>query len=535
MIGAVQGNVMFADMKIGTRLALGFGAVVLLLVIAVGVGVTYIGDLKTNIETVGLDKFPKTAMVNKWAAGLLQTKSHMRTILVNPDKAEVAKDISSIREYESAAQETQQQLVQVVKSEAGMAHLKTIAEIHGKYLIEQGEYLRLAEAGQLAAAKELLFGKLRPLQAEYVAALDKYVGYETERMQEETAVAVAHAKQSRTWLVALGITAVVLAAIIALLITRGLLALLGGEPAYAAGVMRDVAGGNLNIDVTTRRNDDSSMLYAVSQMVAKLRQVVDGQRRVVEAANRGKFDTRIDLTGLEGFQKDIGEGLNQLVTTIGASVDDVVRVMGPISAGDLSKTIDKHYEGTFGELKTYTNDTVGEFPGMNTLDRALTPLPANPVCWDVMLALADGDRYLIRHATWSLAPQWIPAQQCMQRDLFRNITAPISPMAEANTDTVLWHGEVIMTRAQIAALAAANCEVAAFMRFARMPWILQRDGRTVIGDLRYDREPGLGFAEIELGEKSGGCPALIPSWIPPRQELLQDVRKISTGITGNTG
>lgn len=176
-----------------------------------------------------------------------------------------------------------------------------------------------------------------------------------------------------------------------------------------------------------------------------------------------------------------------------------------------------------------------EFPGMNTLDRALTPLPANPVCWDVMLALADGDRYLIRHATWSLAPRWIPAQQCMQRDLFRSITAPISPMAEANTDTVLWHGEVIMTRAQIAALAAANCEVAAFMRFARMPWILQRDGRTVIGDLRYDREPGLGFAEIELGEKSGGCPALIPPWVPPRQELLQGVRKISTGITGHTG
>lgn len=162
------------------------------------------------------------------------------------------------------------------------------------------------------------------------------------------------------------------------------------------------------------------------------------------------------------------------------------------------------------------------FPGMNTLDRALTPMPANPVCWDVMLALTDGDRYLIRHATWSLAPGWIPAQQCPGRNLFKNITAPISPVGNANnTTTVLWLGEIIMPRDQIAQLAATNCAAAAFMRFARMPWILQRDNASVLGDLRYDREPGLGFAEIELGEESGGCPWYIPPWIPPRKELLR--------------
>lgn len=162
-----------------------------------------------------------------------------------------------------------------------------------------------------------------------------------------------------------------------------------------------------------------------------------------------------------------------------------------------------------------------ELPGTATLDRALTPMPANPVCWDVMIALTQGDRYRIRHATWSLAPAWISAQQCPGRDLFKDITAPISPLTDANTATVAWHGEVILPRDQIGALAATNCEAAAFMRFARMPWVLQRDGGTVLGDLRYDREPGLGFAEIELGEKSGGCPTFVPPWIPPRQELLR--------------
>lgn len=161
-----------------------------------------------------------------------------------------------------------------------------------------------------------------------------------------------------------------------------------------------------------------------------------------------------------------------------------------------------------------------ELPGMNTLDRALTPMPANPVCWDVMLALTDGDRYLIRHATWSLARGWISAQQCPGRDLFRNITAPITPVSDTSAMTVHWRGEIIMPRDQIAQLAATNCAAAAFMRFARVPWILRRDGGPVIGDLRYDREPDLGFAEIDLKEPSGGCPSYIPPWIPPRNELL---------------
>jgi inner membrane protein len=73
---------------------------------------------------------------------------------------------------------------------------------------------------------------------------------------------------------------------------------------------------------------------------------------------------------------------------------------------------------------------------------------------------------------------------------------------------------------EIAQLAATNCEAAAFMRFARVPWAMQRDDRWLVGDLRYDREPGLGFAELELPEGSARCPRHVPPWIPPRAEIM---------------
>ena len=133
--------------------------------------------------------------------------------------------------------------------------------------------------------------------------------------------------------------AVIAALLIAGFITFGLLKLLGGEPAYAADLMKKISNGDLSMEVATKRGDDHSMLYAVREMVAKLKQVIEGQRKVVAAANHGRFDERVELAGLQGFQMEMGDGLNQLVSTTGASIADVVRVMGAMSEGDLTKTI----------------------------------------------------------------------------------------------------------------------------------------------------------------------------------------------------
>jgi inner membrane protein len=65
-----------------------------------------------------------------------------------------------------------------------------------------------------------------------------------------------------------------------------------------------------------------------------------------------------------------------------------------------------------------------------------------------------------------------------------------------------------------------HCDAAVFMRFARAPWIAQRDGRWIIGDLRYDREPELGFAELALDGTSRECMSRMPPWTAPRRDLL---------------
>ena len=111
-------------------------------------------------------------------------------------------------------------------------------------------------------------------------------------------------------------------------------------------------------------------------MVERLKRVISGQQRVVEAANRGDFSERVDVEGLAGFQKQMGDGLNQLAETTGSSIEDVKRMMRALSEGDLTTTIDKEYQGAFGEMKAYANDTVFKLSAIisevNTATEALT-------------------------------------------------------------------------------------------------------------------------------------------------------------------
>jgi inner membrane protein len=166
--------------------------------------------------------------------------------------------------------------------------------------------------------------------------------------------------------------------------------------------------------------------------------------------------------------------------------------------------------------------TARQFEGAQLLDNVLTPMPSNPVCWDSLLLLVRGDEYMIWHATWSIAPSVIAADACPTRMVATEMTAPNVAVPAANDASVHWWGEVAMPRDQIAKLAATNCEAAAFLRFARAPWSAQQDGRTVIGDLRYDREAGLGFAELALQEETARCPQHVPPWTPPREDLIRE-------------
>jgi inner membrane protein len=154
------------------------------------------------------------------------------------------------------------------------------------------------------------------------------------------------------------------------------------------------------------------------------------------------------------------------------------------------------------------------------VDRVLTPLPMNPFCWELILIESNERDYALRRAIVSLAPSTRPSLQCPMRGMARAITAPLQQVAAPDTPFIQWRGEIVLSSDALRDLARTSCEAAALLRFARAPWYAERSDQRVIGDLRYDREPALGFAEIDLAQPAR-CPGYVPPWLPPRSDLLR--------------
>ncbi|MDX8400677.1 MAG: methyl-accepting chemotaxis protein [Gallionellaceae bacterium] len=81
---------------------------------------------------------------------------------------------------------------------------------------------------------------------------------------------------------------------------------------------------------------------------------------IVNAAANGDFTRRISMDGKEGFFKQLGVGMNNLMQTSTVGLDEVVRVLGALAKGDLTETIVNEYQGTFGQLKDDSNSTVAQ-------------------------------------------------------------------------------------------------------------------------------------------------------------------------------
>ncbi len=78
---------------------------------------------------------------------------------------------------------------------------------------------------------------------------------------------------------------------------------------------------------------------------------------MVDAASTGDFTKQISLDGKVGFVASLSRGLNELVSTIEVSMNDVLRMLGAMARGDLTERITRDYQGSFGQLKHDANLT----------------------------------------------------------------------------------------------------------------------------------------------------------------------------------
>jgi inner membrane protein len=158
------------------------------------------------------------------------------------------------------------------------------------------------------------------------------------------------------------------------------------------------------------------------------------------------------------------------------------------------------------------------------LDLIVTPMPANPLCFDAWILVTSGETYVARRAVIGPVAGIVPASRCPV-DPGGPPTAPLTGAPASTRGDLRWRGAFVAPVSELRELASRNCRAAAFLRYARAPyWTHASDGRLIVGDLRYDRNPGLDFADLVVareGDDELPCPAAVPPWTPPRRDMLE--------------
>ncbi|MBC8162883.1 MAG: methyl-accepting chemotaxis protein, partial [Roseiflexaceae bacterium] len=215
---------------------------------------------------------------------------------------------------------------------------------------------KLADASQLQEQLQALVPAVRAS----VDALRKLQVDEAKKQYEQSSARFVALRA--TVIVAITVGALI-AALVGFFLVRNIYRQLGGEPEYAAQIVRSIAAGDLTVAVETKHNDHQSLLFAMKAMQQNLVQTVGKIRQstdTIAAASSQIAAGNLDLSSrTEQQASSLGEtasSIQELTTTVkhnaanahqanqlalsasevalkgGAAVSQVVATMGSINA-----------------------------------------------------------------------------------------------------------------------------------------------------------------------------------------------------------
>ncbi|MEH3086928.1 MAG: methyl-accepting chemotaxis protein [Xylophilus ampelinus] len=263
-------------LRIGQRLALSFGLILLIMTISSAIGVARLGTLAAHLQGITSTEQEKNALASEWLHTISLNAVRSRAALLgSPDIA-----VEFQREVDASS---------VVSSKI-LPRLKELfataedQELFGRIDASRSAYrdLRSALAKRRAAGEDVkaeVDSQLKPLMDAYIGDIEKFRDRQRKLYGEALAVADREASQGRIVLVAFGTGALLLGAALAVTLSRSIVLPLRQGVAST----RRIADGDLSESIVVAGRDETAeLLTALRSMQASLGRVVAGVRANAE-------------------------------------------------------------------------------------------------------------------------------------------------------------------------------------------------------------------------------------------------------------
>ncbi|MES2016336.1 MAG: methyl-accepting chemotaxis protein [Pseudomonadota bacterium] len=313
--------------KIGTRLAIGFGSLLLILVAMVVLTNVLNGTNKSNL----MDGLKATNAKNLYAAemksAMLETGIAMRNIGLQSDVALMQKEQEKVKVQSKRYEDARAQLLKSPDlNETEKKALADIAAIDKELDAAFKEAIGQVLAFNSEGAAKVIAGRIDPLNQRTLALLNQLVDLQQGAAREFSDKSAKADSSLKTMLYMIGLVAVILGVVCALFITSSIVAPLQS----AVAVAKKVAGGELTSQVEVEGNDETSeLLQALKDMNESLSQTVGEVRTGTETitiASQEIASGNADLSSRTESQasslEETASSMEELTSTVKQNADN---------------------------------------------------------------------------------------------------------------------------------------------------------------------------------------------------------------------
>jgi methyl-accepting chemotaxis protein len=215
-------NGIFGNMKLGKKLAYGFGVVLLLLIIMTILGVYRLTVIHNDLNHIVGDRYRKVVVANDIIDQVNIIAVAVRNIAISKDQAFIQKEKERIgtarAQYKKGMDEFK---VTVVRTE-GKARLAAIENAivelkpFNDKIIDSGGTMSIEDVSKLVTEQ------LEPGQAKLLAAINAMIRYQEQRMDLSVREANAAYKSALIFSIVISIIGVLIGALIAYILNRGI-------------------------------------------------------------------------------------------------------------------------------------------------------------------------------------------------------------------------------------------------------------------------------------------------------------------------
>jgi methyl-accepting chemotaxis protein len=315
----------FSNLKIGTRILMGFAVVLVFLFLTALNGLSSMSDIETRLKTITEVNNVQIDEAAKMRYTVMDLMVAARNVVLLTEPAEMQPEVDRMTNDFKTYRDTARQMDALVTDAGEREQLAALAALEQEIEVPLTKAAKLGLANENQQATAVLLHEVRPIQYRWVAALNAFIDMKKKRNAEYRLDASAKYATARAFVWGLAAVALVFGVATALLTARSITRPL----ARALEVADRVAAGDLSAHIDLDRKDEVGQLLAslrtmngnLHDIVVKIRSGTDALVGASDEIANGNLDLSARTEHQAGALEETASSMEQLAAAVAQNAD----------------------------------------------------------------------------------------------------------------------------------------------------------------------------------------------------------------------